>query len=114
MKSLPIVDERLYSTNSEYAWKRLKVRSNKQTYLKILVSVARWREDYAKRIMCPVLGAIDDAVYQIALILPKSLQKLEKILGKSMQSKDRCGELFEYAHQTQQNSILCTRNRASH
>lgn len=99
-----IVDERLYSTNSEYAWKRLKVRSNKQTYLKMLVSVARWREDYAKTHNVPRTWVLsDDAVYQIALILPKSLQKLEKILGKSVQVKIDVGELFEYVHQTQQN-----------
>lgn len=104
-----IVDERLYSTNPDYAWKRLKVRSNKQSYLKMLVAIAKWREEYAQSQNIPRTWVLtDDVIYQIALILPKSLEKLKKILGKSQQTKIDLEELLQYILLTQQDFEIMT------
>ena len=69
-----------YEMKPENAWKRLKRRYRGRQGLAVLVEAAAWRERQAQERDIP-RGRImkDDALYEIATQLPRSLEELEQL-----------------------------------
>src|SRR5690606_37932316 len=69
-----------YAMRPENAWKRLKMRFRGQRGLAVLVEIAAWRERQAQERDMPRSRIMkDDALYEIATQLPKSLSDLDQL-----------------------------------
>ena len=79
---LPMLDEKLYTFESDVAWERLKVRNPKQGYLAVLKAAAAWREEEAKRRNIPRRRVLkDDALYDLAQQKPKDIAAMGRLRG---------------------------------
>ncbi len=69
-----------YQVAPKDAWKKLKVRSHEKTYLAILASLARWREERAQTINKPRAWVLkDDAILEIASVNPNTVEDLKDL-----------------------------------
>ena len=76
------LDPALYAFEPELAYKRLKIRNNKQDYLAALKACAAWRENEAQSRNVPRNRILkDDAIYALAQQLPRSREALSKMRG---------------------------------
>ena len=76
------LDPALYAFDPELAYKRLKIRNNKQDYLAALKGLAAWREREAQSRNVPRNRILkDDAIYALAQQRPSSREALSKMRG---------------------------------
>ena len=76
------LDPALYAFEPENAYKRLKIRNNKQDYLAALKGIAAWREREAQSRNVPRNRILkDDAIYALAQQRPSSREALSKMRG---------------------------------
>ena len=83
-----------YVVDPDEAWRRVKTRSNDSRFLAVVKSLAKWREDEARKRDVP-RGRIlkDDAVLEIAANRPKTR---EQLLGcRSLQREGRKPEVCD-------------------
>ena len=77
-----LADPSTYDTQPEDAWRRLKMRKTTPEYLAALKAVAAWREAEARSRDIPRSRVMkDDAVYEIALQRPTSVDALGRLRG---------------------------------
>lgn len=68
-----LLDEELYRTHPEDAWKKLKYKSTEPVYLSILRELAKWREIRASQVNRPRSWILkDEAIQEIAYRKPKA------------------------------------------
>jgi ribonuclease D len=79
-----LADPRLYVTEPDEAWERLKPRSNNRRFLGMLRALAAWREREAQRINIPRGRLVkDEALLEIAATMPGNVAELARARGVS-------------------------------
>lgn len=83
-----------YVVEPDEAWRRVKTRSSDPRFLAVVKSVAKWREEEAKRRDVP-RGRIlkDDAVLEVAAGKPKTREQL--LASRSLQREGRKPEICD-------------------
>lgn len=75
-----LTDPELYSTSPDKAWQRIKKKNSKPAYLNRLRTLCEWREKRAINENKPRGWILhDDAIQEIALTNPTSVEKLQRI-----------------------------------
>lgn len=73
-----LLDEKLYRTEPENAWQKIKLRSTDGRYLNLVRELAKWREERARKVNRPRMWIMkDDAIQEIAHIRPKNPEDLK-------------------------------------
>lgn len=75
-----LIDPKLYQQHPEEAWKRLKLRSVKNSHLGILIELAHWREVTAQGRNLPRNRVVkDDVLYEVANQAPRNEEELLRL-----------------------------------
>jgi len=73
-----------YDQDPTKAWERLKMRSTKPRYVAMLKALAEWRDRAAQSRDLPRSRIVrDEALYEIASVMPKSAGELSRVRGVS-------------------------------
>lgn len=73
-----LLDEKLYRTEPEEAWKKMKFKSTEGKYLNLIKELAKWRETRAKEINRPRMWILkDDAIQEITHVRPRTTEELK-------------------------------------
>ncbi len=75
-----LLDEKLYRTEPEEAWRKIKFRSIEGKYLNLIKELAKWREIRAMTVNRPRMWIMkDDAIQEIAHTKPRKAEDLQAL-----------------------------------
>ncbi len=89
-------DESNFCVNPEDAWLKIKTRGGKGEFLAAVKLLAEWRERRAQERDIPRYWTLrDDAILEIASVMPKNLKEIEGLRSYKHKNKEKTNEILE-------------------